>query len=145
MRKHVAVFCLPALVILSSIAIAQTPPRKAPAAIQKISDGVFQVGANRVDVARREVSVGGTINSATVLEFVANTYGGLKAYESALTVYTDAISFNAALLLIGLDPAHARQTTKHFDPVAPQGDAVEIWVETVGTESRRCRAEQLLL
>ena len=47
------------------------------------------------------------MNDVEMLEFVANTINGAKAYESALTLQTDAISFNAALLLIGLDPAAA--------------------------------------
>lgn len=144
MRIRVASLCLLALLNSVHVASSQTAGRKPPAAITKIGENVFLVGVNRVDTARREVSVEGTINAVTVLEFVANTYGGLKAYESAMTLNTDAISFNAALLLIGLDPSHARPSTKHFDPAAPQGDRVEIWVETVGAESRRFRAEQLV-
>lgn len=125
---------------------AQTPPpRPAPPEVRKVDKDVYMIGLIRVDTARREVSVAATTNDAHVLEFVANTKGGLKAYESALTVDSDAVSFNTALLLIGLDPQHARVPTKHFDPVAPTGDPVEVFVDwTAGAERRRVRVEQLL-
>ena len=113
--------------------------------VLKLAKDVYSIGQLRVDTARREVSVAATANDAHVLEFVANTKGGFKAYESALTVESDAVSFNAALLLIGLDPKHARVPTRHFDPVTPEGDPVEIFVEwTAGGERRRVRVEQLL-
>jgi hypothetical protein len=99
-----------------------------------------------VDVATREVAVTGHVNDVQFLEWVANTTNGLKAYESAITADTDAITFNTALLLIGLDKAHARVPTQHFDPEPPRGDPVEIFVEFgEATKRRRVRVEQLLL
>jgi hypothetical protein len=99
-----------------------------------------------VDVARREVTVTGHVNDVQILEWVANTTNGLKAYESAITADTDAITFNTALLLIGLDRAHARVPTQHFDPVPPRGDPVELWIEWgEASQRKRVRIEQLLL
>jgi hypothetical protein len=98
-----------------------------------------------VDTAKREVSVAGRVNEVTVLEFIANTRGGMKAYESALTLETDAINFNVALVLIGLDRANARRPTRHFDPEAPSGDPVEVFVEVPRAGGAdRIRAEHLL-
>ena len=100
-----------------------------PPSVQKVGDGLFRIGQIRIDTAKREVAVPGKANQVTTLEFVANTEGGMKAYESALTLNTGGVAFNAALLLIGLDPSHARVPTRHFDPTPPAGDPVEIWVE----------------
>lgn len=116
-----------------------------PAPIEKLGPSTFRLGKMRVDTAMREVVVPGTINAATTLEFVANTLGGLKAYESAMTLETNAVTFNAAMLLIGLDPSRARPAQVQFDPNAPQGDPVEITVEwRDGGRTRRIKAEELL-
>ena len=96
----------------------------------------------RVDTAKREVSAPGIINDVMTLEFAANTRGGLKAYESAVTVQSDAITFNAALLLIGLDPSRGRPSKFQFDPGTPEGDPVS--VELV-FGNRRVPIEELLL
>ena len=105
----------------------KVPQAPATSAVQKLRDGLYRVGTITVDIAKKELTVACSINSdVTTLEFVANTRGGNKAYESALTIDADAVSFNAALLLLGLDPSHARVPTRHFDPVAPKGDPLEI-------------------
>jgi hypothetical protein len=132
---------------------AQQPPRpvdpetipKTPPPVVKLGANLFQIGEIKVDTAKREASVAGKVNSVTTLEFVANTRGGLKAYESALTIDTNAVTFNAAMLLIGLDKDHARVPTQHFDPVAPRGDSVGMWIDwTRGSERVRTPVEQLL-
>jgi hypothetical protein len=118
---------------------------KAPEPVERLGPGLFRVGSVRVDTAKKEVSVRGTVTEATTLEFIATTKGGFKAYESALELDTNAISFNLALILIGLDREHAVHPRFHFDPVPPKGDPVEIWVEwdESGT-TRKVRAEQLV-
>lgn len=120
------------------------PPGKGGLPVEKLGDKLFRIGRIQVDTGKREIAVPGTINDVTVLEFVANTRKGMKAYESALTLDTDAITFNAALLLIGLDPSHALVPTRHFDPVPPKGDPVELWVELPGPPTQRLRAERLV-
>jgi hypothetical protein len=139
-----------ALLLAATTAIAQsapTPQKPAPTKplVEKTGPNTFVVSGLRVDTARREVVADGTINDVTVLEFVANTRKGMKAYESALTIDTDAISYNAALLLIGLDPARAKVPQHHFDPNPPQGDPVEILVEwTANGTQKRAAIEELL-
>jgi hypothetical protein len=120
------------------------PQHPQPPPVEKIGPSLFRVGNLQVDSAKRELTVSGHANEATILEFVACTPGGLKAYESALTLDTDAITFNAGLLLLGLDKAHAVVPTRHFDPKAPAGDPVELWVEWKDSATRRVRVEQLL-
>ena len=103
------------------------------------------MGEITVDTTKQEASVPGTVNAVQTLEFVANTQGGIKAYESALTVNTNAVTFNAAMLMIGLDKEHARVPTQHFDRVPPKGDRVAIWIDwTRGRENVRTPVEQLL-
>ena len=125
---------------------------KAPsAAVQKLRDGVYRVGPIEVDTTKKELTVPAMLNrDVTILEFVANTAKGSKAYESAMTISTDAITFNTALLLIGLDPAHARVPKQHFDPVAPKGDPVDIWLDwdmipdVTSKSALHARVEELL-
>ena len=148
----VTVFVVAAVVV----ADAQSPfpaapsPKPSQPAIEKLADGAVRLGPIRVDTAKRELSVAGSINDVTILEFVANTKNGQKAYESAITIDTDAITFNAALLLIGLDPKRAVVPTRHFDPTPPEGDPIDIFVDAVirtplaPPTTRRLRVEELL-
>jgi hypothetical protein len=136
------------LVVVGLLASLQIPtsdpvPR---AAVQKLGPDLYQIGPNiRVDTAKREVSVAGRLNQGVeIVEFVANTMNGAKAYESALTLHTDAISFNAALLLIGLDPARGKPSKRQFDPEAPSGDPVDIIVEARLPSPRQFKIEELL-
>jgi hypothetical protein len=145
-----------AVVSAAAFVGAQAPPAKGPLQqgppsankvtppIEKLGEQRFRMGQVFIDTAAREISVAGRMNEVSVLEFIANTRNGMKAYESAMTLETDAITFNAALLLIGLDRAHAQPPTQHFDPAQPKGDAVEIWVEGVGPSAKRIRAERLV-
>lgn len=119
---------------------------RGPAQVQTLGPNRLRIGAVDINTATREISVAARTNSATILEFVANTLGGFKAYESALTVQTDAITFNTALILIGLDQKRARTPRFHFDPEPPKGDPVDVWVDwNAGGTPRRIRVEQLLL
>jgi hypothetical protein len=128
-------------VCLAGVAAGQRPQTP----VQKIGDGVYRIGAIRVDTKKREVSVTGVINDATTLEWVANTQSGGKAYESAMTLDTDGVTFNTALLLIGLDVKHARVPEFHFDPKPPQGDPVDMFVTWgEGAAAKRVGIEQLL-
>lgn len=119
---------------------------KALPPVERLDANRLRIGRVQVDLSAREVVVTGRVNDVQFLEWVANTSGGLKAYESAITADTDAITFNTALLLIGLDRTHARVPIQHFDPEPPRGDPVEVWVEWAeGSQRKRVRIEQLLL
>lgn len=128
-----------------ALATAQTPASR-PAPLEKTGPNEFRMGRIKIDTASRQVSVSGRVNENVLqLEFIANTLGGNKAYESALTLDTNATTFNTALLLIGLDPSHARNVPKfHFDPATPQGDEVEVWIECPNKECVRFPAERLM-
>lgn len=115
---------------------AQAPPAVPPPKVEKLGPNLFRIGQVRVNTTTREVSVIGTVNSAPIIEFAVNSKGGMKAYESALTLDTDAISFNAALVLVGLDRKNAKIAHSHFDPAQVAGDPVDVTVEWKTTDGR---------
>ena len=134
------------MVPLNSLAITQAPQvGSVRSQVERLGEGNYRVGAMLVNTGTREVSVPGTLNEITTVEFVANAKDGVKAYESAVTLDTDAVSFNAALLLIGLDPARGKPSKMQFDPVAPEGDPVELVIEIPdGARLRRLHLEEIL-
>ena len=112
--------------------------------IEEIGDKLYRVGNIRVDLAGQEALVAGVVNDVTILEFIATTKGGFKSYESAIELDTDAISFNLAMVLLGLDKSRSVLSKFHFDPDPPEGDPVEIWIEwEQNGETRRIRGEEL--
>jgi hypothetical protein len=121
------------------------PPLPSAAPLERLGPELLRIGTITIDIARKEISVPGVVNEVTTLEFVATTKGGLKAYESALELDTNAINFNLALILIGLDHRRATPSRYALDPTPPRGDEVEIWVEwEEGANRRKVRAEQLV-
>ncbi len=132
--------------VKASRVYGEKPPPVTPARIERLSDTRLRVGAVQVDLARKEVSVRGVINAVPLIEFVVNTKDGYKSYESAIEADSNAIDFNLALILIGLD--RSRATTRprfHFDPVPPDGDPVEVWVSwRAGAEEKRVPADELI-
>ncbi|HVL70183.1 MAG TPA: YdjY domain-containing protein [Vicinamibacterales bacterium] len=120
----------------SGPAPAPTPASHAVprAPVEKLGPGLFRVGTITVDTRKRELTLQGHVNDVQGVEFLANSRGGLKAYESVLTLDTDAISFNMALVLIGLDQANAKRPKQHFDPAPVTGDKVSLTVEFKSSE-----------
>jgi hypothetical protein len=127
---------------------AQSSPSPASAqpTIERIGENLYRLGTIRVDTGRKEISVPGTVNrDVTTLEFIANARAGVKAYETAITLDTDALTFNTALILIGLNKSRTRNVpTAHFDPATPEGDELEISIECPGRECQRMPAERLM-
>lgn len=129
-----------------------TPPRRpyfgpppAPSPVERIGKDLVRLGTITIDTARKEFSVAGFMNDVQVLEFLANTKGGWKAYESAMEMDTNAVNFNVACLLIGLDNTGAVSAKFQFDPAAPKGQPVEMFLEwDDGGKPRRVRAEQII-
>ena len=141
---------LPTLILLATaLAAAAQEPRPQPP-VERIGENLFKVGSMTVDTAKREVVVPGFVNDVArggPLEFVANTKGiagepGWRAYESALEFDTDAVTFNLAMVLIGLDSSDAING-RNFD--LEKGARAQIWMEWDAQDGRRTvRAEELL-
>lgn len=125
-------------------AVGQPPTTPAP--VERLGPSLLRVGNVKVNTATKEISVPGVVTDTTgTLEFVAMTKGGFKGYETALELDTNAINFNVALILIGIDPDRSTAPKRQFDPAIPQGDPVEMWVEwDESTNRRKVRAEQLI-
>jgi hypothetical protein len=121
------------------------PPPLGPDPVERLGKGLYRVGTVHVDTNRKEVSVAGTINDVSVLEFLANTKGGFKSYESAIETQTNAITFNVALILIGLDAAGVSQSPLDRGPEPPRGPGVEVLVRwDEGGQTRTVAAEELI-
>lgn len=132
------------LLATASVAGQSQPPAAAPP-VEKLGENLFRIGELRVDRAAREVLATGVLNDITTVEFVASTTDGVKGYESAIALDTDAITLNAALLLIGLDPARSKPAKVQFDSTPPEGDPVELFVELPAAgKPRRVRVEDIL-
>jgi hypothetical protein len=119
--------------------------RKEPQPIKKISETLLQLGNILVDTQKKEITVPGRALPDQTLEFLATTKGGMKSYESAMELDTDAVTFNLALILIGLEKSHAVVPQFHFDATKTIGDPVEIFLEWgTGEAARKVRGEELL-
>ena len=115
-----------------------------PPVIKKLGDSLVQINNITVDTRKREVSVSGKMLSDRTLEFIASAKDGMKLYESAIELETDATTFNFALIMIGLDRSNAVVPETHFGPRAG-GDPVEIWIEWGSdTPRHRMRVEEML-
>lgn len=120
------------------------PKPKAPP-VEKLGDNQFRVGNVRVDTAKHELKVSGRVNDTQALEFIAGTTGGAKNYETAFELDTDAVMFNTALILIGLDKSKGVPSKYRFDPTPPQGDPIEIWIDWDSKDGRKnMRAEDVV-
>ncbi|MBN2321811.1 MAG: hypothetical protein JXR49_22220 [Acidobacteria bacterium] len=113
--------------------------------IKKLGENRVQLGNIIIDTGKREVTVPGRMLQDQTLEFLATTRNGMKSYESAMELDTNATTFNLAMIMIGLERNNAVAPTGHFDPARAVGDPVEIWVEWKdGERSRRVKGEELL-
>ena len=114
-------------------------------AIQKIGDGVLQIGTVTVDVKNHEVIMNGEINvisQETILEFFAVGKLG-KTHESLIMLDAEPMHIQLALLRLNLNPG--MNLTVEGDPHLPKGDPVELWVEWKrGEQVVRHRAEEMV-
>lgn len=144
--------------LTSSLAAAQPPPpqyppppgpgrssaRRTPPAPKKVGENLVRLGSILIDTKNNEVTVSGRVLPDRILEFIASTKMGAKSYESAIELDTDAVTFNLAMIMIGLDRSRAVVPQMHFGPTVA-GDPVDIWVEWgTGKASRKIRIDELL-
>lgn len=107
-----------------------------PPVIKKLGENLVQINNIVVDTIRKEVSITGHSMADRTLEFIASTKRGMKLYESAIELDTDATTFNFALIMIGLDKKRGLAPREHFGKEVG-GDPVEIWVEWKSGETKR--------
>jgi hypothetical protein len=126
----------------------QQPPlskSSEPPPIKKLGENLLQLGNLVVDTRLKEVTAPGHFLRDQVLEFIACTKNSSRSYESAIEIDTDAVTYNLALIMIGLERSRSVVPRHHFDLIEPEGDEVEIFIElNMGEKTRRIRAEELL-
>ncbi len=113
--------------------------------IQKVRDGVFQVGNVTVDKNRGQVTTTGQINMAEgLLEYLACGPMG-KLHECALKLDVQPFHLQVALLLIGLEPGN-KPLDHQGAPGVPEGDPVQLWVSWTNGSGKKVehRAEELV-
>lgn len=97
--------------------------------IERLGAGRYRIGAIELDRRAHAFELPGrVIRTAPPLEFLASRPNGLKDYETMLELDANALEFNVACLLLGLDPARATPPKFHFDPEPVSGDRVELLV-----------------
>ena len=114
---------------------------------KSLGNGRFSIGQIIVDTTKKEATVPGSLKmNEGVIEYIASIKGGFKLYETIFELETNAYEFNLAMILIGLDQKKGKAPAHHFDPKAPEGDPVEIWVEWVEESKKKVhRAEDFVL
>lgn len=143
------------MMLMARLAFAQGGGAQKPAegqsappqpAVERLGPNLYRMGTIRVDTSLREITVPGTVNpDVRTLEFIANAREGVRAYETAVTLDTDGITFNAALLLLGIDRSRTKNVPKvHFDRAVPVGDVVDIWIECSARDCGRIPAERVM-
>ena len=110
--------------------------------VEKTGDTLCRLGFITVDNVRRVATTPATVNDAVMggpLEFVGNTKStvpgepGGRAYESALELDTDGVTFNLTMVLLWLDHNAAIDTRVFNFEI---GDRVEVGMELVRSEQR---------
>lgn len=113
--------------------------------VEDLGNGQYRIGAIKLDKNKRRFEVPGHVISQdridAPIEFLAVSKGGMKSYEAVIELDATAVAFNAACLLIGLNPEHASHPRYHFDPEAVKGDAVTL---TLVSEVNGARSERPL-
>lgn len=104
--------------------------KKKPA-VEDLGNGRYRIGQILLDKTAGRFSVPGVVlpyEEGKVMEFIAVTKKGHKAYESLLELEVNAFEFNLACILIGLDEKNGSPAKFHFDPAPMKGDKVSIRV-----------------
>ncbi len=103
---------------------------------EALGKGVYRIGAILVDEPARRFSVTGRIvRREAPLESIAVSKGGARSGKGLIEIDSNAIEFNLACLLIGLDPRHADRAGDRRAGSPAQGDAVSIvvsWIDAGG-------------
>lgn len=120
-----------ALASLALLADAQAAEKPAPALekpeIRDLGGGKYQIGAIVLDKEAKTFSVPGKVlRLDPPIEFLAVSKGGQRGYESYLELDADAIQFNLACILIGMEENKGVRPKFHFDPAPLQGSTAEM-------------------
>jgi hypothetical protein len=111
---------------------AQEDTTSAKPTVEDLGNQRYRIGRIVINKAENSFSVPGVVlelgSPEDPLEFLAVAKGGFKSYESALMMEADAVEFNLACILIGLQGKNTVRPQYHFDPAPVQGDPVTLWI-----------------
>jgi len=123
---------LPMIATLTPTVGAQEDTTSAKPTVEDLGNQRYRIGRIVINKAENSFSVPGVVlelgSPEDPLEFLAVAKGGFKSYESALMIEANALEFNLACILIGLQDENAVRPQYHFDPAPIQGDPVALWV-----------------
>jgi len=126
-------FAVGFLVFAASLAGHNDAARAQDLYVSDLGNNQFGVGEIIIDKSAREFTVPLRVIQHSVpgtpMEFLAIQKGGFKDYESVFELSADAVEFNLASLLIGLNPENATPPIGNFNPEPADGDPVELLVE----------------
>lgn len=118
---------LATLCLLQNASMAQDGNGMKMSSVDELGDERYQIGKIIVDRNKAEFSVPGAIlHLNEALEYLAVSTGGMKDYESLLTLTTSPRDFNLACILIGLDDSKSTKPRYQFDEREPDGQSVVI-------------------
>lgn len=144
-------FALIGILLISLTGAVVADPAASPAgaqpSIEDLGNQRYRIGNIVVDKGRQSFRVQGRLlRREPPLEFLAVRKGGMKDYESLLEIDADAVEFNLACILIGLDRKKAKAPGFHFSPEPVEGMPVALWVSwQVKGKTTRLPAAKLLM
>ena len=120
---------------LSPISVAATESQGPPSpTVERLGEHHYRIGQIEVYRTEERFTVPATVidlgSPQAPLEYFAVTKGGFKAYESLLELETNAIEFNLACILIGLERRDSVDASLRgrFDPQPTEGERVALWL-----------------
>lgn len=132
----------PEIPIPADIPMSPTPKPK----VEQLAGGRARIGPIMVDMNQRSFELQGqVIRLEPPLEFLAVKKRGYKGYESLLELDSNAVEFNTACILIGLDSSNAKVPGFQAEEKPLEGDRVRLQVSWEQDGKRyEVPAEQLL-
>ena len=115
--------------ISSPVAADESGPQ-----VMDLGNGRYRIGSIEVDKNAQRFTVPGSIIGLAEdmpIEFLVIAKGGHKSYEALIELDVNAVEFNLACILIGLDTENATHPEYHFDQARVTGDVVNVRVSWV--------------
>jgi len=119
--------------------------------VRELSEDRYMIGKIEIDRRAGHFNVPAVIielaSAGAPLEFLAIIKDSEKSYESLVGLEANALEFNVACILIGLDAERAVRSRYRFDPRPVAGDPVGIYLswDQNGERIERSVGELLLL
>jgi hypothetical protein len=113
--------------------------------LQKIDEGIFQIGGVLLNKNERTISFPATINMTNgPVEYLLVTSVG-KLHESVLKSEVEPMHIQVAALLLGAKGAQTNLTVQQFDSKEIPGERIRLWISSkAGGNVKKIPAEDLV-